>query len=148
MRNIEVNVKKLKHTIRKNSLTSLSLARSIGISPHDLYNSYKGNGVKYEKLALIAKKLNKSIDYFLDDDTSYTKKTVNKPESTDRPYNPELYRTILDLIESTLASKKIEITSEKIKLLHGRIYNIAIDHDNISRDFLDGVVKSTAEYYL
>ena len=148
MRNIEVNIEKLKSTIKKSSLTSQSLAKSIGISPHDIYNGYKGNGIKYEKLVLIAKKLNKPVEYFLNEGISYIEKLADKDQEYDnKPYDPELYRTILDMIEATLIEQNIKITPEKIKNLHSRIYNMVAGGDNISSDFLDGVVKSTIEYY-
>lgn len=149
MRNVAINVEKLKSTIRDNHLTSQSLAKIVGISPHDLYNGYKGNGIQYDKLSMIAKKLGKPVEYFLGDNVKYIERSNAKPTRvSSKPYDPKLYRMILDLIEKTLTARGFDITPEKIKDLHSRIYNVAIDKENINEDFLDGVIRSTIEYYM
>ncbi|MDA7705292.1 hypothetical protein N8772_02305 [Rickettsiales bacterium] len=150
MANIMINAKKLKETIKQSSLSSQELAKVVGISPHDIYNSYKGNGMKFQKLDLIARKLGKPIEFFMDDSINYINNGSTKQsiKVSDKPYNPVLYRQILDLVEKSLDEVGIEITPENIKNLHTRIYNIAVEKEGPSNDFIDGVVRSTIEYYL
>jgi DNA-binding XRE family transcriptional regulator len=152
MANIAINAHKLKEAIKRCSYSSQELAKILGISPHDFYNSYKGSGIRYEKLSLIARKLGKPVEYFIEDDNydnnSYKKANLNSKQYNSKPYNPKLYRKILDLIESSLKESDIPVTPDNIKNLHSKIYNIAVDKKDASDDFLEGVVKSTVEYYL
>jgi predicted transcriptional regulator len=129
----KIDVHKLKTALKDSGMSASSFAKAINIHPHDIYNGYKGEGINDEKLKLIAKKLNRPISHFL---------------QNDKPYDPELYRKILDLANILIAQKKLQISATKVKELHSSAYNIAIKLDNPSDEFLSGIILSTIEYSL
>jgi DNA-binding Xre family transcriptional regulator len=147
LKRISVNTQKLKLEIKKSEYSGKNLVEVAGIKTHDLYNCLNGNGIKYDKLKLICEKLGREPEYFIEDNNYSSQEEVTIEEKDKIPYNPELHKLSLDLLQAAILKEGLEVDFDLIKKMHDKIYNIIVKRDNFNNNLIEGVVISVLDSY-
>lgn len=148
IKRISVNTQKLKLEIKKSEYSSKDIVEATGLKTHDLYNCLNGNGIKYDKLKLICDKLNKKPEDFIEDDNYQLQEEVKIKEENKIPYNPELHKLSLDLLQEIILREGLEVDFALVKEMHDKIYNIIIKRDDFNKNLIEGVVISVLDNYI
>tara|TARA_Y100000389_G_C17468970_1_gene528460 strand:+ start:2111 stop:2563 length:453 start_codon:yes stop_codon:yes gene_type:complete len=147
IKRISVNTQKLKLEIKQSEYSGKDLVEATGLKTHDLYNCLNGNGIKYDKLKTICEKLGREPEYFIEDSNYSSREEVIIKEENKIPYNPELHKLSLDLLQEIISKEDLEVDFSLVKEIHNKIYNIIIKRDGFNKNLIEGVIISVLDNY-
>lgn len=148
IKRVLVDTQKLKLEIKKSDYTGKDIVELTGLKTHDLYNCLNGNGIKRDKLQLICDKLGKKPEDFIEDDNGWTQQEAKIKEENKIPYNPELHKLSLDLLQEIILREGMEVDFALVKEIHDKIYNIIIKRENFNKNLIEGVAISVLDNYI
>ena len=143
IKNVKINAERLRTTLRKQNVSGLQLCQSIGIKEGQIYTAYRVGTINLNTLELISTKLGKPIEYFLENKKN---KIDDIDQRNSTPYNPRLYKKVLNMLEQVIDEDEITISQEVFQKLHNEIYAMVADKEEVKKDFIRGVVESFVKY--
>lgn len=126
-----------------------ALSRKAGLHEHAVYHFLNQKTNNVQKLAEIAKVLGKPLSYFLGEDTLTQENTASK--FGDIPYDGQLMREAMEVIETILVSKNIPLNKDVIDNFTFTLYKHAQKEEQngkISKEYALGIIEFAIDNHI
>lgn len=124
------------------------LSIAAGLNPHTVHNFLYGKSRKLDKLKSISGVLGVNPSYLLLGDENATGPFKNVSSYTYKqqaslPYDGDLYRESIKIVEEVLAEKGYRVTKELVDYFVNEIYSYAVTQEqtDVNRDYANGVIS-------